>query len=194
MHALLSQLRAVPGVVGCMVSDPEGRLVAQAFPPLFDGSMLLEAARTLADASAGLETACGPVGMVDLRYADARIVVKPLSGASLLFLCAKGMNLQPLAISAAVAAPKLERLLEARAVRAAIADPPVSAEVGKLHELVARIDAAIARRGLDRYRVRGEIAIRAGFSLDFVDPDTLDEPGEVARLAAAAAAVLGEPV
>jgi hypothetical protein len=104
------------------------------------------------------------------------------------------MNLQPLAISAAVAAPKLERLLEARAVRAAIADPPVSAEVGKLHELVARIDAAIARRGLDRYRVRGEIAIRAGFSLDFVDPDTLDEPGEVARLAAAAAAVLGEPV
>jgi hypothetical protein len=60
--------------------------------------------------------------------------------------------------------------------------------------MVQRIDALIALRGLDRFKVRGEIAIRAGFALDFVDPDTLDEPETVSRLARAASAVLGEPV
>jgi predicted regulator of Ras-like GTPase activity (Roadblock/LC7/MglB family) len=194
MHSLLRQLNAVPGVVGTLLSDAEGRLLAQAFPPLFDPSILLEAAAALASGSAGLEAACGPVRTIDLRYGEARIVVRPLHGASLLFLCNKGVNVPALAISVAVAAPRLERLAAARTAPEPAPDPPVPAEVGRLHEMVRRIDAVIARRRLDRFKVRGEIAIRAGFALDFVDPDSLDEPESVARLAEAAGAVLGEPV
>ncbi|HSB20119.1 MAG TPA: hypothetical protein VLD85_08940 [Anaeromyxobacteraceae bacterium] len=195
MESLLSQLSAVPGVVGTMLCDAEGGLVAHAFPPLFDASLLRQAARILGDGAAGLETVCGRVGAVDLRYGEARIVVRPIAGGRLLFLCGAAMNLQPLAISAAVAVPRIERLLAARSAPAPEEAPPVvAAEVGRLHQMVQRIDALIALRGLDRFKVRGEIAIRAGFALDFVDPDTLDEAESVSRLARAASAVLGEPV
>jgi predicted regulator of Ras-like GTPase activity (Roadblock/LC7/MglB family) len=195
MESLLSQLNAVPGVVGTLLSDPEGTPLAHAFPPLFDASLLRQAARVLGGGVAGLETVCGRIDMIDLRYGEARIVVRPVAGGRLLFLCTAAMNLQPLAISAAVAVPRIEKLLAARPTPAPEGTAPVVvAEVGRLHEMVQRIDALIAHRGLDRFKVRGEIAIRAGFALDFVDPDTLDEPETISRLAAAASAVLGEPV
>src|SRR5512147_1934819 len=144
MQEVLAQLNEVPGVVGSLLADAEGRLLAHAYPPLFERSILVQAAQVLADGSAGLESICGPVGMIDLRYGDARIVVKPLAGARLLFLCTKAMNLQPLAISAAVAGSRLERLLAARSAPLPVpAEPPVAVEVGRLHEMVRRIDAAI---------------------------------------------------
>lgn len=218
MESLLRQLAALPGVVGSLLCDAEGRLLAQAFPPFFEVSRLREAARILGDGSAGLETVCGPIAMIDLRYGEGRIVAAPVAGCWLLFLCAAAVNLRLLAISAAAVAPRIERLRAApppppvggalatqaelkrlleRALEGGEESPEVElgfVEVGRLHRMVQAIDAVIARRGLDRFRVRGEIALRAGFALDFVEPDTLDEPAPVARLAAAASAVLGESV
>lgn len=217
MESLLRQLAALPGVVGSLLCDAEGRLLAQVFPPPFELSALREAARILGDGAAGLETVCGPIGMIDLRYGEERIVAAPVAGGWLLFLCAAAANLRLLAISAAAAVPRIERLRAAppppvgsapatqaelkklleEALEGGEESPQVElgfAEVGRLHRMVQAIDAVIARRGLDRFRVRGEIALRAGFALDFVEPDTLDEPAPVARLAAAASAVLGESV
>jgi len=191
MIAVLRPLITIPGVVGSLLSDPDGRVLAHAFRRTVPAAKLLEAAQVLADGSAGLKATCGPVGLIDLRFGEARILVKPLNGAHLLFLCERGVSLQPLLISAAVAAPKLERLLQGRTTPAG-GMAPVRAEPGGLHRLVQLIDATIARRMLDRYRVRGEIAIRAGFALDFLDPDTVDEPASVERLREAARAVLGE--
>jgi hypothetical protein len=191
MNALLRPLIMVPGVAGCMVTDPDGRILAHAFRRSIPASKLLEAAQVLADGSAGLTATCGAVGLIDLRFGEARILVRPLAGAHLLFLCDKAVSLQPLLISAAVAAPKLEKLLQARPAPHARASHAV-AELGSLHRLVQLIDAVIARRKLDRFRTRGEIAIRAGFALDFVEPDSLDEPASVGRLREAARAVLGE--
>jgi predicted regulator of Ras-like GTPase activity (Roadblock/LC7/MglB family) len=114
MESVLKQLNTVPGVVGSMVCDLDGGLVSKTFPSLFDDEVLTSAARILVDGAAGLETVTGKVGMVDLRYADARIVVRPMAGAHLVLLCAAQTNLQLLNISTSVAVPKLEKLVAAR--------------------------------------------------------------------------------
>ena len=194
MNAVLRQLNMIPGVRGLLLSDADGGVVAHAFRKGVAGPKLAEAAQVLADGSAGLRTACGEVGLIDMRFGEARIVVKPLTEAHLLFLCDKGMSLEPLLICAAVAAPKLERFLATRAMPPLLVATPPAAEPGRLHALVQSIEEAITRRHLDRYKVRGEIALRAGFTLDSVEPDTLDEPEGVERLRDAAHAVLGEPI
>lgn len=113
MQTVLNSLITVPGVVGGMVCDTEGALLSKTFPPLFDEAILENAARVLVDGAAGLETVTGKVGMVDLRYGDARILVRPMTGAHLVLLCAAQTNLQLLNISTSVAIPKLERLVAA---------------------------------------------------------------------------------
>ena len=113
MQTVLNSLITVPGVVGGMVCDTEGALLSKTFPPLFDEAILENAARVLVDGAAGLETVTGKVGMVDLRYGDARILVRPMAGAHLVLLCAAQTNLQLLNISTSVAIPKLERLVAA---------------------------------------------------------------------------------
>ncbi len=213
MQTLLSQLNTVPGVIGSMVCDVRGRLVAHAFPSLFDSEMLTEAAQVLADSVAGLELVTGALRLIDLRFGEARVVVRPLSDAFLLFFCSSSLDLQPLAISTSVAVPKIERLLVAspepaspsppgaNRAQAVLASPRATkgtartpSGTSELFTIVQRIDAAIQRRSLDRFKVRGEIAIRAGFALGLIDEATPDDPDRTAKLRAAAREVLGEPV
>jgi len=198
MRALLSQLNAVPGVIGSVVCDAEGRLLAHAFPPTFDPQRLQDAALALADRSAALESALGTVGMLDLRYASARVVVRAMPGARLLFLCSPALNLELLAMSAAAALRGLERMLAShKAAPAAPADGPAAAPVaaaGLLWQTVERIQVLIERSGQDPFRLRGQIALKAGFTLDLVEPDTPDDPTRLQKLRAAALAVLGQPV
>ncbi len=195
MQALLSQLNSVPGVVGSMVCDSEGHILAHAFPPLFEPSMLRSAASVLTDSTVRLETVTGPIGMIDLRYGNARIVVKPMRGAHLLFLCTTSTNLQPLAISTSVALPKLEELVAARpAPRPAAPTPATAMGAGQLYQSVQRINSLIQRKKLDPFKTRGEIAIMAGFALGFIDADTPDDPVKLSRLKEAASAVLGEVI
>ncbi len=200
MQTLLGQLNAVPGVVGSLVCDREGQLLAHAFPPLFEPSILGSAAAALADCRAGLESVTGEIGLIDLRYAHARVVVRPLTRAHLLFLGASSLNLHLLSISTSVAVPRLEKIIAGRAglvgPAAALENVPAAAvgtaAAGRLWHAVQRIDAAIERKRLDRFRVRGEIALRAGFGLGCIDAETPDDPEMLSRLEAAARAVLGE--
>ncbi len=186
MESILSQLNAVPGVVGSLVCDREGHLLAQTFPPLFEPAMLRDTAAAVADGAVALASVTGPVSLMDLRFNDARVLVRPMAGANLMFLCAGSVNLQLLLVSASVAVPKLEKLVAAR--------PAGAAAGGQLYQTVQRIDAAIARKRLDPFKVRGQIAIRVGMSLDLIGADTPDDSGKLARLREAASAVLGEPV
>ena len=124
MQTVLTQLNGVPGVVGTLLCDQEGRLLAQTFPPLFDGEVLQQAATTLADGAIGLETTSGAVGLLDLRYGEARLVVKPMEQARLLVLCAKDINLQLLLISTSVAVKRLAPLVQAAVARPAPAAAP----------------------------------------------------------------------
>ncbi|MFL5261865.1 MAG: hypothetical protein ACJ79L_05620 [Anaeromyxobacteraceae bacterium] len=205
MHAMLAQLnQAVPGVLGSLVCDGDGRLLAHAFPKAFDVARVEGAAALLAERSAALDGALGGVATLDLRCASARIVVKASERARLLFLCAPNVNVPLLSLSAAGALRKLSQLTAANAPAAAAAPataspaprpppppaPPAPA-TGELFRTVERIDALLARHGADRFKLRGQIAMKAGFALDLADPDAPDDPEQLKRLHAAAAAVLG---
>jgi predicted regulator of Ras-like GTPase activity (Roadblock/LC7/MglB family) len=195
MQALLSQLSTLPHVVGCLVCSPEGRLLAHAFPPDVEGAQLQGVAAALADRTAALESALGTLGAVDLRFARARVVVKSIPGARLLVLCAPSVNLELLSLAASRVLVNLERLSAGGSTTAATfsaaAGPP---SAGQLHEAVRRIEVLIERSGKDPFRLRGQIALKAGFSLDLIGPETPDDPGMLQSLRAAASAVLGQPV
>jgi predicted regulator of Ras-like GTPase activity (Roadblock/LC7/MglB family) len=124
MQAVLGGLNAVPGVAGSMVCDVEGRVQAQAFPESFDPGALQQAASVLADGSVGLETVTGPIGVIDLRYGEARVIAKPTTGGMLLLLCTKALNLQMLMMSVSVASRKLEKLAAEAPAVAALASAP----------------------------------------------------------------------
>ena len=196
MQSLLTQLNSVPGVAGSMVCDTEGRLLGHAFPPLFDPSMLGDAATALTDCMAGLKDVTGNAAMVDLRYEDARIVVKPMTGARLLLLCTPQLNFQVLSLSTSVAVPKLEKL-----VAAGVVSQPPRAEAGppggqpsQLCCALERIEQIIAGKNLPAFKTRGAIAIKAGFALGLIDASTPDDPDKLARLKAAAQEVLHENI
>lgn len=64
--------------------------------------------------------------------------------------------------------------------------------MGLLYETVKRVEAVIERRGLPLYKTRGLIALKAGFLLGAVVPETPDDAGRIEQLKAAANEVLGE--
>lgn len=189
MQTVLSQLNAVPGVIGTMVCDAEGQLLAQAFPPTFEPARLQQAASTLTERTAALQASLGSVGMIDLRYANARIVVKAVAGGRLLFLCAPSLNLELLSLTASGAMRSIETLTARRT-----GSPPAPAVVGQLYATVQRINALIESSPGDAVMLRGQIALKAGFALDLIDPSTPDDPTMLQKLKAAASAVLRQPV
>jgi len=113
MQAVLAQINAVPGIIGSMLCEEDGRLAAQLFPPLFDASMMTEAGLALADSALGLQSATGALEMIDMRYNDARIVVRTMPQSFLVLLCTKAVNMQLLSISLNVAVKKLEKQFSA---------------------------------------------------------------------------------
>jgi predicted regulator of Ras-like GTPase activity (Roadblock/LC7/MglB family) len=193
---ILTQLNTVPGVVGSMVCDGQGKVVAHEFPPRFEVARLEQAAAAIADRSSGLDAAVGQVGTIDLRYAMARVIIRPVADGRLLFLCTPSVNLQTLLLSTSGAVRRLEALLaegDAAAAPAAAPSAPAPRAAGALYRLVQEIDAAIEKSGGDRYKLRGRIALMAGFALDLVDPDSPDEAGKLQKLKQAATVVLGRP-
>ncbi len=66
--------------------------------------------------------------------------------------------------------------------------------MGKLYDTVRQIEAAIARKGLPAFKVKGTIALRVGFSLALIEPGTPDDPAKIAALRQVAEDVLGEPL
>jgi predicted regulator of Ras-like GTPase activity (Roadblock/LC7/MglB family) len=131
MQAVLNQINSVPGIVGSLVCDDDGRPVAQLFPPLFDAAMIEEAAAVLSESTFGFQNATGAVDLLDFRYQDARIVVRPMPQSFLLLLCTRAVNMQLLAISLNVAIKKLEKLLVARTMAAPAVplSPPTASPV-----------------------------------------------------------------
>lgn len=184
-QAILADLAGVPGVAGAMWCGDAGELRAHAFPPSFDGERLGEVAGALAARLRALEGVVGAVGSVDVRFASHRVVSRPAESGRLVFLCAPQTNLELLSLWASGAAARL-------------AEPqvpaPAPAAGGRLWEAVQRVRALIDRSGKDPVVLRGKIALKAGFSLDLIEPDAPDDPAKLHKLRAAAQAVLGEPI
>jgi len=189
----LTRLNAVPGVIGSMACTAGGQLLAQAFPPTYDTAKLQDVAASVAERGAALRTAVGSVRTSDLRYTNARIVIRDVEGIRLLFLCTPTVNLQTLLMSASGAARFLEKLGSAPGPAA---PGPAAARPagGQLFRLVQRIDEIIVRSGLDRFKLRGQIAFKAGVPLDLIDEDTPDDPAKLQKLKTAASELLGQPL
>lgn len=110
MQAILKNLHSVPGVIGGLLSDDSGSIVAHSFPETFDQASLQDAASSLFDNIEGLNEATGGAKLLDLRFTMGRVVIKKISNLLLVLLCEKDLNLQLLTLSANVASKKLEKI------------------------------------------------------------------------------------
>ncbi len=113
MQTVLSQLTSLPGVVGSLVCDLDGQLVARVFPPVFDVTDLQDAARTLADGATALDLSGETAELLDFRFKEGRLLVKPFTGSMLVVFCTKATNVQFLILLVAAAVAKLDKLRHA---------------------------------------------------------------------------------
>lgn len=98
-RAALSQLAAVPGVVGSMVFDGAGGVTFSEFPPVFDPLGLRELAGRLSADGYFQEWLAGDQAVMDLQFGDGHVVVRALEGSWLLVLCTLQVNAQLLSMS-----------------------------------------------------------------------------------------------
>ena len=114
----VSAFREDPGVLGSMACDGHGRVLETSFPPQFERARASEAALLVADASSALQAATGRVAMLDFRYRDMRIVVKPFDGGYLLLLCSASVAFERLTSSIQAGVVELASLVCAAAAGA----------------------------------------------------------------------------
>jgi len=131
MKEVLKQINAVAGTIGSMAYDDQGQLLAHVFPSIFDENMLRGAIATVSGNLPGLDDMTGGVKMVDFRFQNGRVVVRPVDGGCLVLLCESTINLQTLIISVNIAVKKMEKILKADnySPQQASAPAPVAAAV-----------------------------------------------------------------
>lgn len=110
MRDILQHINSVEGVIGSAVFSGKGEVLAHVFPSLIDAPTLKKAAALALECTYGLQIG-ESLDILDLRYAEGRILVKAFPGAMLCLLCAKSINLQVLSITLNLAVKKLESLL-----------------------------------------------------------------------------------
>ena len=110
MQDILRYINSVDGVIGSAVFNENGAVVDHAFPPLIDAGAFTTVAGLVLECAHGLQIA-RTLDILDLRYAEGRIIIKAFPGALLCLLCAKNANLQVLTITLNLAVKKLEALL-----------------------------------------------------------------------------------
>lgn len=122
-------LTTVPGVMGGMLSDEQGNVLAHSFPAIFDQGSLKDAADMLLHNTDGLQEATGEVKLIDMRFELGRIIIKRLPHTFLMILCQPTVNVQLLFISVNVAIKKLEKMLPGQmVVQAATSAEPTPAQ------------------------------------------------------------------
>ncbi len=126
MKNILQHINGVDGVIGSAVFSHKGEVLAHDFPALFDAVSLKNAASLTLECSHGLQIS-QTLDLLDLRFADGRILFKTFPGAILFLLCANSINLQVLSITLNLATKKLQARLpnEVPAViqKTAVEDP-----------------------------------------------------------------------
>jgi predicted regulator of Ras-like GTPase activity (Roadblock/LC7/MglB family) len=112
MEVILEQINKVQGVLGCLICDQSGKLLCRALPSFYDNKELEAATDLITDSLIGINEATGGTNMLDLRFANARMIVKSLQGGYLLLVCEQKINLQLFNMSLSVAQKKLEKAIQ----------------------------------------------------------------------------------
>ncbi len=123
MQTLLQQITAIDGVIGCSLYDEQGKILAAACPLVLDEAQLGTAAGMMVDCLHALQVSQTLAGM-ELRFAEGRMLIRPLKGAFINVLCSKTVNLSMVNITLNLALRKLEQLLPQ-----AVAAPAAAAAV-----------------------------------------------------------------
>ncbi|OGR28887.1 MAG: hypothetical protein A2X83_11450 [Desulfuromonadales bacterium GWD2_54_10] len=110
MQDILQHINSVEGVIGSAVFSEKGEVLVHAFPALIDAAALKKAANLTLECAHGLQIA-QTMDLLDLRYAEGRILIKAFPGALLCLLCSKTINIQVLSITLNLASKKLESQL-----------------------------------------------------------------------------------
>ena len=63
-----------------------------------------------------------------------------------------------------------------------------------LFDTVKQIEAVIQKKNLPAFKTKGRIALKAGFVLSTIEPNSPDDPSQLEHLKAAAREILGEAV
>ncbi len=111
MHTVLKNLHSVPGVLGCLLIDDDGKAVANSLPSIYDAASLKEISATVTQNVEGLHDFTGGVVALDMRFEQGRLIAKKMSKHVLILLCQQALNVQLLQISLNVAVNKLEKLI-----------------------------------------------------------------------------------
>jgi predicted regulator of Ras-like GTPase activity (Roadblock/LC7/MglB family) len=114
MKDILQHINSVDGVIGSALFSHKGDVLAHALPALIDAASIKKASSLNMECIHALQVA-QTLELLDLRYADGRILVKTFPSAMLFLLCANSINLQVLSITLNLAAKRLEAKLKSEA-------------------------------------------------------------------------------
>jgi predicted regulator of Ras-like GTPase activity (Roadblock/LC7/MglB family) len=142
MQTLLQQITAIDGVIGCSLYDEQGKIIAAACPLVLDEAQLGTAAGMMVDCLHALQVSQTLAGM-ELRFAEGRMLIRPLKGAFINVLCSKTVNLSMVNITLNLALRKLEQMLPqhgaAPAAVPSAAAAPVAASASGLPLRIAHL-------------------------------------------------------
>lgn len=110
MQTILQQITAIDGVIGCSLYNEQGKILAAVCPLILDEKQLAVAAGMVLDSLHALQVPQTLAGM-DLRFAEGRLLVRPLNRAFISVLCAKNVNMSMVHITLNLAMRKLEQLI-----------------------------------------------------------------------------------
>lgn len=108
MQEVLHHIQSIKGVIGSLIFNEKGEVLSHSFPSLIDTETVQEVASLMLDCMHGLQVS-ETLELMDLRYNEGRIIIKPCSGIMLCLLCTRNINLQMLNITLNMAAKRLER-------------------------------------------------------------------------------------
>jgi predicted regulator of Ras-like GTPase activity (Roadblock/LC7/MglB family) len=187
----LQQLGAVPGVVGSLLFDGQGEVLASAFPPVFDPAGLRALAGRLGADGYFQEWMSGEGGALDLRYQDGNVAVRTVDRSWLLVLYTAQANAQLLSMSMTQVIRRLRAAGPPRTAEAPAAPPSpvdqmraiVTAELGAHAAQALEILNAAGTKPKDLFRAAADVE---KLTRMFIDKKKADELGRTLR------AVLGK--
>jgi predicted regulator of Ras-like GTPase activity (Roadblock/LC7/MglB family) len=186
--AALQQLSTVPGVVGSLVFDGRGEVLASAFPPVFDAGGLRALTDRLSADGYFQEWMAGESGALELRYLDGHVLVRTIDHSWLLVLCTAQANAQLLSMSLTQVIRRLRTPDPGRTGELAVPAPAPSplermravakAELGSHAGQAIEILSAAGEKPKDLLRAAGDVEKLTRL---FIDKKKADEIGRKLR-------------